>query len=117
MKTAVVLLEHPGNKGSLARAVNALELVKEAGLSGDDIQLIVDGAGTMWIPELSNPNHKYHSLFAEVEDRITAVCDYCAGVFDVRDKVQDLGYPLISEFDGHPSLRSYLVDGYQVITF
>lgn len=117
MKLAVVILAHPENKGALARAVNAMELVKEAEMAGDDVSLVLDGAGTMWGPLLSDENHKYHELFLAVRDRITAVCDYCAGVFDVRQKVDDLDMPLAAEFDDHPSLRSLAAEGYQLVTF
>lgn len=117
MKLAVVILAHPENKGALARAVNAMELVKEAKAAGDEVALVLDGAGTMWGPALSDPDHRYHDLFLSVRDRITAVCDYCAGIFDVREEVEDLDMPLAAEFDDHPSLRSMMADGYEIVTF
>ncbi len=117
MKLAVVILAHPDNSGALARAVNAMELVKESKEAGDDVALVLDGAGTMWGPALSAPDHRYHDLFLSVRDRVTAVCDYCAGIFDVREQVAELDMPLTAEFDGHPSLRSFLAGGYELVTF
>lgn len=117
MKIAVVILAHPENNGALARAVNAMELVKEAKMAGDDVALVLDGAGTMWAPLLSNNEHRYHDLFESVSDRIVAVCDYCAGIFGVREAVEGSDLPLTAEFDDHPSLRSLLAEGYQTVTF
>lgn len=117
MKIAVVILAHPENHGALARAVNAMELVKEAKQTGDDVALVLDGAGTMWGPLLSDDEHRYHDLFQSVSDRIVAVCDYCAGIFGVKDEVAESNLPLTAEFDDHPSLRSLLAEGYQMVTF
>lgn len=117
MKIAVVILAHPENKGALARAVNAMELVKEAKVAGDDVALVLDGAGTMWGTLLSDEEHRYHDLFQTVSDRIVAVCDYCAGIFGSREAVDESELPLTAEFDDHPSLRSLMADGYQLVTF
>lgn len=117
MKIAVVILAHPENKGALARAVNGMELAKEAMQSGDDVALILDGAGTMWGPRLSDPGHRYHDLFQAVRPRMRAVCHYCAGIFGVREEVASLGMPLVDEFEGHPGLRSLMAEGYGLVTF
>lgn len=73
--------------------------------------------GTVWGPALSDPDHRHDNLFLSVRDRITAVCDYCAGIFDVREEVADLEMPLAAEFDDHPSLPSNLADGCELVTF
>lgn len=117
MKAAIVVLADTLTHESLGRVVNALEAVKEFKDAGDDVQLIFDGAGAKWVVELSRPEHKAHRLFAAVRDRMSGVCEYCAGAFGVKDQVVACGAPLAGDFEGHPSFRKLLVAGYQVITF
>lgn len=117
MKAAIVLLADTETHEAMGRMANALEAVKEFKENGDDVQLVFDGAGTKWVVELSKPDHKYHNLYSAVRDKVTGVCDYCANAFGVKDAVQACGAPLTADFDGHPSLRRLIKNGYQVITF
>ncbi|MBI3963244.1 MAG: DsrE family protein [Deinococcus sp.] len=94
-----------------------LEAVKEFKEAGDEVQLIFDGAGTQWVSELSQPEHKASALFAAVQDKISGVCAFCATAFGVKESTQACQVPLLSEYDGHPSFRKLLAAGYQVITF
>lgn len=73
--------------------------------------------GTKWIPEFANKDHKAHLLFDKVKDKVTGACGFCAGAFGVKEKIQELNFPLLNEYHKHPSLRSYVADGNSVITF
>ncbi|MEX2080097.1 MAG: hypothetical protein WEC33_00645 [Dehalococcoidia bacterium] len=115
-KVLVLVLADTETKEALGRVVNALQTAKEFKEGGDELRLVFDGAGTRWIGELGSPGHKYHGLFASVKDRAGA-CGYCAGAFGVKAAVDKHGVPLLEEFDGHPSLRRAVSDGYQVISF
>lgn len=115
-KVLVVVLADTETKGDLGRVVNALETTKEFKEAGDEVRLVFDGAGTRWIGELGSAQHKYHGLFESVRDR-AAACSYCARGFGVQAAVASHGVPLLDEFDGHPSLRSAVSDGFGVITF
>jgi hypothetical protein len=116
-KLSVVLLAGTDLHSDLARTLNALALVKEAKEAGDDVELIFDGAGVSWIPELNNPEHKLHGMFNGVKDRIAGACEFCAGAFDVKEEVREAGIRYLSEFEGHPSLRKRVAEGYQIVTF
>ena len=48
---------------------------------------------------------------------IAGVCAYCAGAFGVKGAVVAQGVALAGEYEGHPSVRWLIQDGYQVITF
>jgi hypothetical protein len=80
-------------------------------------RLIFDGAGTKWVSELSKPSHRAHPLYSAVQDKISGVCSYCAGAFGVKEGIQSCNVPLLAEYDGHPSFKKLLAQGYQVITF
>ena len=41
----------------MGRAANAFEMVKEAKMADQDVELILDGAATRWVRELSRPDH------------------------------------------------------------
>lgn len=116
-KVAIVVLADTESHGDLGRVVNALEVVKEFKEAKDDVQLIFDGAGVKWIGERSKPDHKVKGLFDSVKDRITGACQFCARAFNVAGGVQECGVALLSEYDGHPSFKKLISQGYQVITF
>ncbi len=116
-KVAVVVLADTESHGDLGRLVNALEAVKDFKEAKDDVQLIFDGAGTKWIGELSKPANKVHGLFESVKDRVTGACSYCAEAFGVKGDVRVCGISLLGEYDGHPSFKKLISQGYQVITF
>ena len=116
-KMTVVLLADADTHEALGRAANAFEMVKEAKLAKNDVELLLDGAATKWARELAKPDHRLRPLFDSVRDRVTGVCEYCAGAFGVKEAVRSAGLPLVGEFDGHPSLAKRVVEGRQVVTF
>jgi adenosyl cobinamide kinase/adenosyl cobinamide phosphate guanylyltransferase len=103
-------------KEDLGRVVNAMTTAKEFKEAGDEIALVFDGAGTKWIPELSD-GHKYSDLFGEVRDKVAGACEYCSKAYGVLEGVEQAGVKLLGEYEHHPSLRGYASQGYQVITF
>ncbi len=117
VKAAVLILAGTEGHANAGRLVNGLETAKEfAETEGDDIELIFDGAGTTWVPELEDETNDYHELYQSVREDIS-VCDFCSGAFGVEDAVADAGLVTLDDHDGHPSIRSLLDDGYEIITF
>lgn len=116
-RISVVLLAGTEQHSDLARTLNALALVKEAKEAGDEVELVFDGAGVSWIPELNQPDHKLHGMFNAVKDKVAGACEFCAGAFDVKDEVREAGISYLSEFEGHPSIRRRVADGYEIVTF
>lgn len=116
-KISVVVLADTEAHGELARVLNALELVKEAAEAGDETEIVFDGAGVKWVGELSDPEHKLHPVFEKVKPHVAGACEFCVNAFDVKADVRDAGVRFLSEFEGHPSLRQRIADGYQVVTF
>lgn len=117
LKVAVVLLADVGSPGDMGRMANALVTAQECNEAGDEAKLIFDGAGTKWIPELSSPGHKYHALFMSVRESVAGVCQYCAGAYGVADRVRAAGFELTDQYQGHPSLRQLIAQGFHIITF
>ena len=115
-KAAIIVLAGNESHADRGRVFNALEAAKEFDENGDDYRLIFDGAGTEWVPELEDEDHDYHQLYSAVSDE-AGVCDFCANAFDVGDEVDDSGVARMDGYDGHPSVRSLVEEGYEVITF
>ena len=116
-RIAVVILADTETHGDLGRAVNALLTVREANEAGDEVRLVFDGAGTKWIGELANPEHRSHTHYAAVKERITGVCEFCAKAFGATEAVEAAGVPLLDEYHQHPSLRTLVNEGFQVLLF
>jgi len=116
-KVAIVVLADTETAGDLGRVANALTSAQEFNEAGDETTVIFDGAGTRWIPELSNPEHKYSRAFEAVKDQVGGACRYCAKAFGVKDEVEESGVSLLGDYKDHPSLQKLVSNGYQVITF
>lgn len=116
-KAAIVVLAGTEGREGIGRIANALVTAREFKEEGDDVTIVFDGAGTTWIAELSKPDHKYHSAFEAVRDRVAGACSYCARAYGVKDAVEAAGIRLLDDYDEHPSIRRLVVDGFHVITF
>ncbi len=116
-KVAVVVLSEMEEHADLGRVVNAIQVVKEFKRAGDDVELIFDGGGVVSAVELADPEGERYKLYQQVEDKVGGVCRYCARAFGVYEKAEALSLPMLDEFQQHPSLRSRVANGYQIITF
>lgn len=92
-KLTVVLLADAETHEQMARAANAFEMVKDAKQANLDVELILDGAGTRWVRELAKRESKMRGLFEEVRDKVTGVCEYCAGEFGVTEGCTHRAFP------------------------
>jgi len=118
MKVAIILHEGTERAESLGRAVHALLYAQEVHEAGGQAQVVLDGAGTLWLERFEDPEFPYAALYEQVRDAglISGACDYCSSAFGVKEKVEASGLPLVDEYQGHPSLVGLIRDGYQVVT-
>jgi len=117
-KIAIILHAEPGTHDSLGRALHALLYSKELNEEGHEVKLIFDGGGTKWIEEFSK-EHKMTPLYQTLKSAgiISGVCDHCVTAFGVeKDLVRKEGLPLVSEYNGHPSIANLVSSGFQIIT-
>lgn len=116
-KAAILLLADTESHADLGRAVNAMVAAKEFKESGDEVRLIFDGAATKWPSVLADSEHKAHGLYEQVADVVAGACGFCARAFEAERDVKEQHVHLLEEFDGHPSIRTLVKDGYEVLTF
>lgn len=117
MKLAMVVLADDETHEGLGRVVNALVASKELVEGGDEVALIFDGGGTVWPGLLSDEEHPAHQMWEEVHHVVAGACSYCADAFHATGGVEKAGVKLLDEYHRHPSFRTLLHDGYQIITF
>lgn len=67
-KAAIVVLADTESHENLGRIANALTSAKEFKEAGDEVTIVFDGAGTRWVPELSDPDHRLNKTFESVKD-------------------------------------------------
>jgi hypothetical protein len=116
-QAAMLVFAGTETRADLGRVVNALQIAREFDESGDEVTVIFDGAGTQWVPALSDENHKYHHLFEAAKGKVAGACSYCAGAYGVKDEIEKTDVDLLDEFEGHPSVRKLVSNGYQILTF
>ncbi|MGW0821041.1 hypothetical protein [Streptomyces sp. NPDC002845] len=114
---ALIILADTESHADLGRAFNALVAAKEFKDGGDNVRLVFDGAGTRWPGVLSDTEHPAHGVYEAVSDVVTGACDYCAKAFEAEESARAAHVHLLDEYEGHPSIRRLVADGYQVITF
>ncbi len=95
--------------------LNALDMKAR----GNDVKIVIEGAATKVIPELSAEGNPLKSLYRKVKEQklIEAVCKACSTKMGVLEAVETEGLPIADEMSGHPSLARYVEAGYELITF
>ncbi|MFB6351431.1 MAG: hypothetical protein ABEN55_17590 [Bradymonadaceae bacterium] len=118
-KTALIVFAGTDGHSDLGRVFNALETAREFKEDGDggDVKLIFDGAGSEWIPKLEDPDHKAHGIYDSVRDVIEGACQFCARSFGVYEEIEATEVEFLDEFDGHPSIKRLIDEGYEVVTY
>ncbi len=117
MNVAIVILTDGKSEEGLGRAVNALVAAKEFQQAGDEVRIIFDGAGSRCLCAIADSEHQYHKLLADVRENVQGVCKYCASAYGVEEGVKAAGMPLLDDYNGHPSFRKLLAEGWQLLTF
>ena len=116
-KVAIVVLTDTSESDGLGRVVNALMAAKEFVDANDEVQIVFSGAGTKWLVEIANPEHKLHDVYNNVKGHIAGACGFCATAFGVTDSVKACGIPILEEYATNMSFRKLVGSGYQIITF
>lgn len=116
-KVAVILLSGLDTQEGRARTMIGLSAAKEFKDAGDHVDLVFDGSATRTLVEVSRPGHQMYHAFKAVEEVVAGMCRFCATHHHVDDVAERAGFTLLGGQGGHPSVRNFLVNGYQVVTF
>ncbi len=114
-KIAVVSLVDPSDH---PRMLHAFEYILDLRNNRIDAELFLDGASVKIVEMLAkDPKDMIKPLYdkAVTEGMLKEACNFCAGVFNVKDKMLDSKIKLSPENE-HISIGRLIKEGYQVIT-
>jgi hypothetical protein len=115
LKIAVVIYEPIGSDTS--RVYRALKTALEFKDAGDDVVVVFDGSGVESLAAITDPTHKMNPLAVALHDNIRGACAFCVASHGVTDAVKAGGWPLLAQYKGEASIRSLVVEGYQILNF
>ncbi|MEA3559112.1 MAG: cytoplasmic protein [Candidatus Thermoplasmatota archaeon] len=86
---------------------------------GYSVALIIEGSATKLIPEIKKNGHPLNGLYLKVKELglIDCVCKACANKMGTLDSAKEEGLPICGPMNGHPSMSSYMEEGYEVLIF
>lgn len=83
------------------------------------VQVVLEGAAVKLVPVVLAADHPLTHLFAQIREKglLAGACRACAVKLGVAKEIENTDVPLIGDMSGHPSMRGYMTQGYQIITF
>jgi predicted peroxiredoxin len=123
MKIAIIILSDPkAGEEALGRALNALATAHEALQSGDEVEVVFNGAGTRWPEELTKISHPANGLYNTVRETVKGASCACAAIFGATKSVEACGLLLIKDQAlpgtlGAANIRRYVAEGWQTLIF
>lgn len=95
--------------------LNALDLDED----GIAVRIIMEGAATSLIPDLAISSNPMNGLWEKVKSKglVAGVCKACAMKMKALESATEQGLSVLDDMSGHPSMRSFMKDGYEIITF
>lgn len=91
--------------------LNALELRAQ----GDEALIVVEGTATKTLKDMEEAKGTLLQRAKEA-NLIDCVCKACSRATGSHDYLEANGYKMNGEMSGHPSMSSYISNGFTVIT-
>jgi hypothetical protein len=84
-----------------------------------EIKLVIEGAATKLIPEMDKDDHPLHKLYERVKKEVLLVgaCKACSQKMGALQAAEAQGLRILDDMTGHPSMESFIEQGYKIITF
>jgi hypothetical protein len=95
--------------------LNALDMREK----GFDVAIILEGAATKAAAEMAEEGSDFHDLYVQVRQSglIDCVCRACSAKMGVLQSIEKQKLPWGTDMKGHPSLATYIEEGYEIISF
>jgi len=91
--------------------MNAVDLAAE----GNEVKIIFEGASVKLPALLSEENNPLY-MKAREKDLIAGICLACSKMLGVYEQNKALGLPFLSDMFNHAGMKTWIADGYQVIS-
>jgi hypothetical protein len=112
----IVLMAFNGELGCFSHVLlNALDMQERQW----DVKIVIEGAATKLIKELTDPGTPFAALYTKVKAKglIDSICRACAAKMGTLESAEKQGLRIDGEMNGHPSIAAWLEKGYEVMTF
>jgi hypothetical protein len=95
--------------------LNALDMDDK----GATARIILEGASTQLIPELTREDGPLVKLYEKAKSRglMEGACRACSNKMGTLEAARQEGLRLLDDMSGHPSIESYRRQGFEIITF
>ena len=95
--------------------LNSLDMIAKS----RQARIVIEGAATALLPKLAEPQHPLHKLWEQAKSKgiVAGICKGCAQKMGTLDEAIRQDLPLLADMSGHPSMSSYIDDGFEIITF
>lgn len=100
-----------------AKVYRALGTAQEFKQAGDDVTIVFDGSGVDSLAAAAAVDHPLHGLLESLRDEVAGACGFCTQAHKVEKTVTAAGYPLLTDNNGHASIRDLVVEGRTVLTY
>jgi len=86
---------------------------------GINVQVVVEGAAVKLIPGLAKPENPLNKMWESAKSKglIAGVCRACSSKLGTLKDAEAQALTLLDGMSGHPSMLSYMDEGYEVVTF
>ncbi|MDQ8202946.1 hypothetical protein [Pelagicoccus sp. SDUM812003] len=124
LKTAIIILTDAkdATQEALTRMLNALAMADECRRAGDELAIAFVGSGTRWPAKLSELGHPANAIYDRLRPHIVGASRSCAVRNEAVEGLESAGIALVGDNEvegmaGVFSIRRYLAEGWNVVTF
>lgn len=105
--------------GELMCFAHVMLYAKDFAAKGYDVTIVIEGAATRLVGELTKEGTPFAPLYAEIKEKglIGCICKACSVKMGSFEEAQKQGLTMGDDLQGHPSLERYVSDGYEILTF
>jgi hypothetical protein len=86
---------------------------------GYEVTIVIEGSATKLIRNLDKPEAPFSNLYRKAKESglIAGTCKACTAKMGTLAEAEAQNLPLLGDMSGHPSISSYMEQGYTVLTF
>ncbi len=112
----IILFAFNSEPGCFAHVLlHALDLTEK----GFEARIVIEGSATSLVKELEEEGKPFATLYRAVREKglIECVCEACARKTGALGYAKGQGLRIAGEMKGHPSLDTYIREGYEILIF
>ena len=86
---------------------------------GYEVKVVIEGSATKLITELAKADAPFAHIYNQVKEKglLSCICQACSQKMGTYDEAKRQGITIVGDMQGHPSIDSFLADGYEIISF